>query len=84
MVTDLIVSALLGALTALTSLIPSFTIPGLSLTAYNGFGGYAHAFDRVFPLSYCITLALFTLTLKLTFVMFDLGVWVFHQLHGSD
>lgn len=84
MVVDAIVSALLGALNALLSLLPSFTIPTLQGTAVLEMMSYGRVFNRLVPLQYMMDLVAITLAFHITLVAFDGAVWIWHQVHGSD
>lgn len=82
MITDVLVSAILGGLTALLSLLPSFTMPDAGL--YDGFMGNIIKVDYVFPIIFLFQCIVVLFTVELLMRSWDLIVWLYHQFWGGD
>jgi hypothetical protein len=83
-ITDAIVSALLGSLVALVSLLPSWTPPTADAAGHTFFIEAVRAVNSIIPLYPVLACAALYLTLLALLRGFDLGVWVFHQFWGSS
>lgn len=84
MITDALVSAILGALSALVGLFPStgtVTLGQGTTTTITSWVGAANSF---IPLQALITVIGALLALQLALYLWDLAVWVYHQVWGSD
>lgn len=81
MITGAVINALLSALDAIFSLLPSwtFTPPG-----NDGVVAFISRANGVVPIHTAITLMLLTLGLIVILRTWDFGVFVFHQFWGSD
>lgn len=79
-IVDLIVSALLAGLDALTSLLPTVTIPVGSQVHV---GSLAVELGRVVPVAQIILGLSACIGLRLVMYGWDLVVWVYHQFWGS-
>lgn len=85
MITDLIITAVLGGINALLSLMPNWQLP---TATENGFGGqigqYAAMVDEFFPISTIVQIFLSWLGLRLLLAGWDFIVFVYHQFWGSN
>lgn len=81
-ITDVIVSAILGGLTALLSLLPTFTMPDAGL--YDGFMGRVASVDNVFPIIFLFQCIVALVAVELLLRAWDVTVWVYHQFWGGD
>jgi hypothetical protein len=81
MITDLVVTALLAALTALTSLLPPVPVPVASSTR---FGELGYTLNQFLPIVQIATAALACLAVYAAMNLWNLGVWVYHQFWGSN
>ena len=84
MITDAIVHALLGALSALLTLFPAtgpLTLGSGVSTSVMGWAGAANSF---LPFSVIVQVLVLLVGLQLVLVAWDVAVWVYHQVWGSD
>lgn len=84
MITDAIVSAFLGALEALLSLLPDtgpVVVSGASTTAVTGWAGAANSWV---PVTLIVGVLGMLIAVELALVLWDLIVFVYHQFWGSD
>lgn len=82
MIINIIISGFLSAITALTSLLPSFSIPTVDSDA--GLLAYVIVWNNVMPVKLICECIVATLGLNLAFIIFDGAVWLYHQIHGSE
>lgn len=84
MITDLVVTAILGALTALLSLVPSWTAPTMEGSSGLILGQYLSRMNTVLPMGTIVSIIAASLALRLILASWDSIVWLFHQFWGSD
>lgn len=84
MITDAIIQALLGGISALIGLMPAYALPS-QLISDNSLivGQYAAGADKIFPLTTVINIIGLALTLKVLMLGADLIIWIYHQFWGS-
>jgi hypothetical protein len=84
MVTDAIIQAFLGVLASIVTLIPG----GASLDFANNLDitvlGWVKAGNGFLPVSVALTCLVGLLALQLALSGWDLAVWIYHQVWGSD
>lgn len=82
MITDLIVRAILSAVSAVFTLIPDFTPPEITLPSI--IGGWTNEFGRILALDYLIALVLISLAIAAFVLLMDLALFVYHQFWGAS
>lgn len=82
MITDLIVTAMLGCLDAVFGLFPAFTMPDSG--TYTGALSWGLAFDGIFPVRTLFVCVAAAFGIELVLRLWDLTVFVYHQFWGSD
>lgn len=84
MVTDAVIQACLGVIASIVTLIPGTAsldfANGLDLTVL----GWVKAGDGFLPVSVAVTCLAGLLALQLALSGWDLAVWIYHQVWGSD
>jgi hypothetical protein len=84
-ITDAVLSVLLGGMTALLSLLPSFGVPaGFGSTAYDGFISVGYRVWPVFPIGTLLLVVTALLAAELALHIWDFAVWIYHQVWGGD
>lgn len=83
MITEFIINVFLASLDALTSLIPSFTLPSFSENGTGAFGtiGKLNGLFPVMTLILCLASALIVI---LALNVWDLTVFIYHQFWGAN
>ena len=84
MITDALVHALLGALSALLTLFPSTGNVTLGSGVDTTVMGWAGAANSFIPFTAVLQVLVLLLGLQLVLVGWDVAVWVYHQVWGSD
>lgn len=86
MIVDAIVSAFLSALSALLTLIPDVQLPDIQSSEITGgsFIGTAVDFNGIAPIWLLIKMIALSITIHLAMLVFELALWAFHQVWGSD
>ncbi len=84
MITDAVVHALLGALSALLTLLPSTGNVTLGSGVDTTVMGWAGAANSFVPFSAVVQVLVLLLGLQLVLMAWDVAVWVYHQVWGSD
>ena len=83
MITNLIVTAFLAGLDAITSLLPRFTLYNGDTSGFTVGTAVGH-FNTIFPIKLALSVALFAVGVRLLFQFFDLAVWIYHQFWGAS
>jgi len=83
-ITDLIISALLGGLNAILSLLPDYALPTVIESAGLRLGTYAAKADALFPFLTVAQITGLALALRLLMSGYDFLVWLYHQFWGSS
>lgn len=84
MITDAIISAFLGCIDALMTVLPNFNIPGDPTSGGLWVGQWAALLNRIVPLQTLVTGILLCVTVKLGMLAFDGALWLYHQIHGAS
>ncbi len=88
MVIDAIVSVFFAIVNSVLGLFPTiaFTDEGSSGGVWTppALAHYGNQMNYFFPLNTLLTCLTLTLGLRTALFLFDGGVWIFHQIHGSD
>lgn len=82
MITDAIVSWILGGLAAVFTLVPSWSPPTFDTPPT--WLGYAMNFDNILPVGLLMVLVLASLVISAFLFVLDLGFKVYHQFWGSN
>ena len=82
MIVDLLSAAVLAGLTALLSLLPTFSMPSAAL--YDGFLGDVGKVDHIFPIITLLQCLTVLLAVELLMRSWDVIVWIYHQIWGGD
>lgn len=86
MISDLIITAFLGGLNALLSLMPDYELPISPTLIADGRSLWSNAvsLNSVVPLGTITKVIFAALTLRLLLILWDLIVFVYHQFWGSN
>lgn len=84
MIVDLIITAILGSINALLSLIPSWTLPTFGHDDGMAFAEYTQAMNHIVPITTILSIIGAAIALRVIMYGFDGIVWIFHQFWGSD
>ncbi|MBN9326848.1 MAG: hypothetical protein BGO38_05350 [Cellulomonas sp. 73-145] len=84
MITDALISAALGALSALIGLFPATGPVTLGQSTSTTVIGWTAAANSFIPLQALITVIGVLLALQLALYLWDFAVWIYHQIWGSD
>lgn len=82
MITDFLMTALFSALDAVLGLMPTWTPP--SAPSFDGWAYVALAADHYFPMATLAAVLLLVLATDFLLLLWDAGVWVYHQIWGSS
>lgn len=82
MIIGAIISWVLTGITAVFSLVPSWTPP--TFDSPPAWLGMAMAFNNIVPIGFLIILVLATIVIYGLMTVFDLGFKVYHQFWGSN
>lgn len=82
MITDAIVGWVLAGLTALLTLLPTWTAPTGPSLAF--IGGAVNAGDKVFPMTQLVWAILAGFAVEALLRLWDFSIWLYHQFWGSD
>lgn len=84
MITDLVVTAILGAISALVGLIPSWTLPGMDSTNGHVVGQYLYYTNTIVPMFTIVGILAASIALRGILAGGDLIIWIYHQFWGGD
>lgn len=83
MITDFLFGGLIGMVNFLFSLIPSWNMPDLTSVETSIYNNMESA-NRVFPVDTLIYVLLAAIAVKILLASWDLLVFAYHQIWGSD
>jgi hypothetical protein len=83
MITEFIINIFLASIDALTSLLPSFSLPSFT---ENGSGVFTTigSLNDLFPVLTLILCLIAAVTVIAALNLLDFGVWIYHQFWGAS